>query len=407
MTNPASGVFKTVAYKAESTYGEIAGASGAQYLRRVQSSLDLVKETYQSNEIRTDQQMSDFRHGVRRVQGKLTGELSPSTYEDWFAAAVRKDFAAGGSATGVSLTIAGSGPYTITRTAGSFLTDGFKVGDVVRITAGSFTAGNLNNNLVVTDIGSAPVLTVITLNGSSLTAEGPIAGATIGVVGKKAYAPQSSHTDKSFSVEHNYADLDESEVFLGCKPTKISVALPPTGLVTVDIDVMGQDMTTKSAGDAPYFSSPTAATTTNLLASVNGVLRMNGAAVANITGLSLEISSNYSGDAVVGNNKVPFLFAGRILVSGQLTAYFDNVTLRDAFKDETEVDLVGVFSTDNTNAAEFISFVLPRIKLGGSSKNDGEGGLVQTLPFQALLNGAGGTGIKTEKTTILIQDSAA
>ena len=125
----AAGVFKTLALKRESTYGTVAGASGAQLMRRVTSDLALTKQTYQSNEIRPDQQVADFRHGVRGVEGTLAGELSPGAYSDLISAALRRDFTAGVSATGLSITIAGSGPtYTVTRASGSWLTDGFKRG---------------------------------------------------------------------------------------------------------------------------------------------------------------------------------------------------------------------------------------------------------------------------------------
>ena len=74
----ASGVAKSVRYKVEATYGTAPGASGGQLLRRVTSDLGLTKETYQSNEIRADYQVADFRHGIRRVGGTLKGELSPN-----------------------------------------------------------------------------------------------------------------------------------------------------------------------------------------------------------------------------------------------------------------------------------------------------------------------------------------
>jgi hypothetical protein len=51
--------------------------------------------------------------------------------------------------------------------------------------------------------------------------------------------------------------------------------------------------------------------------------------------------------------------------------------------------------------------VMPRVKLGGSAKDDGEKGLVQTIPYQALFNGSGGTGTTSEQTTLVIQDSLA
>lgn len=403
MPNPASGVFKQLAYKAESTYGTVPSASGAQSLRRVQSTLDLSKDAYQSNEIRLDQQIADFRHGVRRVSGKITGELSPATYKDFFAQALRRAFTAGVSASSLSLTIAGAGPYTITRGSGSYLTDGFKVGDVVRITAGSVNANNLNKNVLVTGL-TATILTGVVLNGTTMTAEGPIASCTVAVTGKKTFVPLTGHTDNSFSIEHWYADLGQSEVFSGCKASRIALAMPPSGMVTFDADVMGQNVTTAAS---QYFTSPTAATSSGCLAAVNGVLRVGGSSVATLTGLSVDINSNYSGDPVVGSNAVPFLFPGRVLVSGQATAYFDSVTLRDAFLNETEIDLIAAFTTGTAKDSDFMTIVLPRIKLGGSSKSDGEGGLIQTIPFQALLNSAGGTGISTEATSILVQDSAA
>lgn len=405
MSTPASGLFKQVAYKAESTFGVVPSATSAQALRRVQSTLDLSKETYQSNEIRQDFQLVDFRHGVRRVEGNISGELSPATYKDFIACALKKDFAAGASASSVTVTIAGAGPsYTVTRSSGNYITDGFKVGDVIRLSVGSPSlAANFGKNLLIVSLTST-IATVITLNGSSMSAEGPVAGTTVAVVGKKSYIPTSGHTDKSFSIEHYYSDLVQSEVFSGCKPTSIAIGLPPTGLATIDIGFMGKDVTTASA---QYFTNPTAQTTTGLLAAVNGELRVAGQSVATLTGLTLNIASNYSGDPVVGSNTVPFMFAGRVIVTGQATAYFDSVTLRDAFFNETEVEIIGAFTANNDANAPFMSFVLPRVKIGGASKNDGEGGLVQTLPFQALLNTAGGSGTTSEQTTIVIQDSAA
>ena len=418
MPNPAAGVFKQLAYKAETTFGTIATQASGQSLRRVQSTIDLTKDTYSSNEIRADFQVADFRHGVRRVAGKISGELSPKTYAEFMAAALKKDFATGvAAATLTSVTIGSptGSVYPFSRVGGSFLTEGFKVGDIIKITAGTFNAANLTKNLMITAIASATAASVIVVNGSALVAEGPIsAGApAFSVVGKKSWVPLTAHTDKSFSIEHWYSDLVQSEVFLGCKPDKIAIALPPTGMATIDIDIMGQDFadTTAKRGaiatTAQYFTSPTAATTTGSLAAVNGLLRVGGVAVGTITGLSVEIDPAYSGDPAVGSNIVPFLFAGPVKVSGQFTAYFDSVTLRDSFVNETEVDILSVFTADNTAAADFLAITLPRVKVGGAAKNDGSAGLVQTFPFTALLNNAGGTGISTEKTTVSIQDSQA
>ena len=90
----AQGIEKQVRFKVESVFGEAAGATGAQLLRRVTSDLDLNKDTYESAEIATHQQDVDFRHGVRKVGGTINGELSIGTYEAFLAAALRKAWVA-------------------------------------------------------------------------------------------------------------------------------------------------------------------------------------------------------------------------------------------------------------------------------------------------------------------------
>ena len=400
----ASGVFKQLTYKAEVTYGTAPAAASAQSLRRVTSDLSLTKDVYQSNEIRFDQQVQDMRHGVRRVAGTLNGELSPGTYKDFVAAALRRDFTAGVAIAALSVTIAGSGPtYTVTRAAGDFLTGGIKRGDVVRLSVGTLNAANINKNLLVTAV-TATVLTVRVLNGVAMAAEGPIASTTVTVVGKKTFVPSTGHTNQSLSIEHWFADIAQSEVHTGCQPTTLDLQLPPTGLATIGIGIVGQNVNTATA---QYFTSPTAATTTGLTASVNGLVLINGAAVAVLTGLTLQIQSARSGDPVVGSNVVPTQFPGRIMASGQATAYFEDATLRDAFLNETEMEIVVVLASDNTATAKFIGFTLPRCKLGGSSKSDGEAGIMQTIPFTALLPITGGSGIANELSTIVVQDSDA
>lgn len=408
----AAGLFKQLAYKVETTFGVAPGQSGGQLLRRVQSTIDLAKEAYAANEKRPDLQIADYRHGVRSVAGQITGELSPKTYSEIFGVLLKRDFAAVSPLTGLSITVAGTGPtYTLTRAAGDFLTGGVKIGDVIRLTAGTFNANNLNKNVMVTAL-TATVATVIVLNGSSLTAEGPIASATVTVVGKKTFIPTTGHTDKSIAFEHWYSDESQSELFLGNKIGKASLSLPPSGLATVAFDVMGQDLANLAkrgavAETSQYFTTPTAITTTGALAAVNGVLRVGGVTVGTVTGLTIDINTNYTGDPVVGSNVKPQMFPGKVNVTGQFTCYFDGVTLRNAFVNETEIDLIGVFTSDNSANSDFITTVVPRIKLGSANKDDGDGGIVQTFSFQALLNTAGGTGVNTERTTFAMQDSQA
>lgn len=400
----ASGVFKQVSYKQEVQYGVMPSAAAAQAMRRTTSSLDMTKDTYQSGEIRPDFQVADFRHGLRKVGGSISGELSAKTYSDFLAAALKRDFTAGVSVAGASFTIGGTaGAWTITRAAGSWITDGVKIGDVVRITAGAFNAANMSKNIQVTDL-NATVLTGIVLNGSALVTQGPITAATLAVIGKKTFTPQSGHTDKSFAIEHWHPDVPASEVFTGCKVSKISFTLPASGMATVAVEFVGKDVT---PGVAQYFTNPTPVTVTGTMAAVNGVVKVGPATGGTITSASIEISAAQSSEPGIGSNTTDQAAIGRVIVTGQITAKFDSTALRDAFYNETELSAYMAFTSDNSAASDFLAFSLSRLKLNGATKDDGEKILIQTIPFQALLDISGGAGKATELTTFSVQDSAA
>ena len=310
------------------------------------------------------------------------------------AAVLKRDFVAVTATTAASITIAGAGPtFTVTRAAGSWLTDGYKNGMVIRLSVGTFNAANLNKNLLVIDITSATAMTVIPLNGVAMVAEGPIASATITATGKSTFVPVTGHTDRSFSIEHWFSDVPTSERYTGIKFSKMSLQLPPTGMATVDFEVQGQNIAT---GTTQYFTTPTGVTTSPPLAAVNGILRVGGVTLASVTGLSIDVSPAYTGEAVVGSNVRPQLFPGMLTVTGQMTVFFEDGALRDAFINESEIELIAAFTTGNEAAADFVSISLPRIKLGGANKDDMMSGIKATIPFQALLATTGGTGVKNE-----------
>ena len=411
----ASGIEKKVVLAPQAIKGTCPAANltTAQYLRRVTSSLNVTKETYQSNEMRADRQISDFRHGVQSVEGSISGELSPGTYPKLMAAILRKNFVAGVASTS-NITIAAAtttgAAGTFTRGTGSWITDGFKVGDVVRF-AGFLSPATSNNshNFLITAL-TATVMTGIMLDGVAVvtkTAGDPIVTT---VVGKKTWTPQSGHTEDWFAIEHDYSDVDLSEVFYDLKVNSMAVKLPATGISTIEFGLMGLNYANKAAVDSPYFTSVLAASTSGVLAAVNGALYVQGTKIALLTGLDFDVAANLSSEPVVGSNVKPDIFDGRVAVKGNMTVFFEDATFRDYFLNETEVSINCVFTDKNDKAANFLAFTMPRVKVGGASKDDGEKGLVQTMPFVALFNPNGDDGttctVNTLATTLSVQDSS-
>lgn len=396
----AAGVQKRVIYKKESTYGVSPGPTGGEYFRRVESSLALNKDTYESQEIRPDYQIADFRHGVRRVGGNLRAELSLNSFEQFFAAVLRRDFAAGASYDSSGGAISFDGSNTITQDDNSsWIAKGFRVGDILTITGA--TDSNLNGLILrvtgfADNVGTADDMTVA----ETVPTSAAEATATIAVKGFKTYVPTSGHTSDSFTIEQHHADTDDSRVFTGCHVAGANFQLPPTGLAMLDFPMVGQNMVTYADANAPHFTAPTAANTNSILASVNGSLRLAGTDVGTLTGLDINIETPWTADPVVGSNVLPQFFPGRTRVSGQFSAYFENDDMLNDFLAETEREMQ--VKIDAPNGTDFFSIFLPRIKLGGAPENDGEGGLIQNVPFMALLK-QGVSGY--DDTTIVLQDS--
>lgn len=399
----AKGTAKQVGYKKESTFGTLAGTSGGKLLRRVTASFNLAKETYESGEIRTDRQVADYRHGVRSAEGTLNGELAPASYADFMAAVVAREFTTAPTISSLSVTIAASDSlYTITRGTGSWLTDNFQVGMVVRLTGAGLSTGNVANNLLIASL-TATVMTVSVVNGSGLTAEGPIASVTATATGKVTYVPATGHTDNSYTIEEWYSDIAQSEVYTGMKVNSLAVQLPATGLTTIDVGFAGKDMA--QTGTTQYFSSPTAQGTNGIFAAVNGVMLVDGSPVALITSADFTVERATENATTVGSNSIADIFTGRIRVTGNMSVYFQDASFREYFNDETPVSIVLVLTSDSSNSSNFITFTLPKVKLGSFTKDDGELGVVAATSFQALLNTVTTAGLPA--TTFAVQDSAA
>lgn len=399
----ALGINKRVAYKKETTFGVLAGNTGAKVLRRTTCDMNLTKETYESSELRTDYMTADMRHGVRSAEGSLNGELSPGSYADFFGSILARDFAAVTAGAAVSITIAASGTnFTITRTAGSWITDGIKVGNVIRLTGAGLNAANVGNNLLVIS-ETALVMTVKVLSSTALIPEGPIATVTATVAGKTTFVLNTGHTDQSYTIEQWYADVAQSEVFTGLKVGSANVQIPVTGMVTTDFAFMGKDLA--QTGTSAYFTSPTAASTTGLLTAVQGALIVNGVEGACITDCSINIERAQESAQCIGSNSTSDIFVGKIAITGSLSAYFSDASLRDYFANETPVSLVVAISSGTEKAADFVTFVLPKTKLSNFTNADAENGVVSSIDFTALLNDVTTTGLIN--SIIMVQDSAA
>jgi len=398
----ASGILKTLAWKKQTGLGSPASGSGGTAGRRVTSVFTAPRDTFESNEIVAHHQSTGVTYGLHNASGSINGELSAGSYDELIASLLEQDMTAGINSTALSVTYGGTaGAWTAARASGSFLTDGFKIGDIIRASGGSEAANNARNFLITNVV--ALTITFIALDGAAVTA-GASTTTTLTVTGKKSFVPSTAHEKDYYTVEEFYSDISKSETFEDCRMASLAVNLPATGNATVSMEMIGLS---RELGNAQVLTSPTSSTTA-IMNATNGRILVGGSVQTVATSITINVANGAANaGAVIGSNYGADVTTGRIRVSGTLTAQFDSTTLQALYDGETTTDISIVLLADGTAASDFVAFSIPRVKLTGDAPDDGEKVIIRTYPFTAEYNATGGTGVSREQTIISYQDSAA
>lgn len=374
-----------IVYGAESTLGTPPATNSGKILRRNTSNLAIAKDTFASAEVRTDFQVADMRHGMQSVRGSIEAELSLQSFDSLIEAAMGGTWATGVScspsdfATGV--TVATSGGYsTLTFAgAGSLITKGFNVGDIVRL-AGFTTSANNAKNLRITTLTA----TVMTVYPAITAASQQASGWSVTVPGKKLLM---GTTKRSFTFEHVFDDIDVSELFKGCRVNGMSIRAQPNQPIGITFDILGQSGIVNGAADSPYFVSPTAAPTTSVVAGLNGGVRVGSQELAIVTGLDLNLTNSMSVAGVVGAAISPEVFQGRKLVTGNVSLFLQDEAQIAAFLNETELDIATMFNTSTGTPQDFISLNIQRAKFTSCSHQiAADGGVIAQFAWQGLVS---------------------
>lgn len=393
-----TGIDTVIAYKREASFGTLpANDSSAKQLRRLKFGLELTKDAIKSAEIRADKQRPAIRHGNRKVGGSIDAELSLGTYTDLIGSALRRDFASVSSLSALTNITASATAPQFVRASGSWITDGLRVGMTIRMT-GWATTGTANNS---------KNFTIIALTATNMTVAETVAAkasgdsVTVSIPGKSTYIPLTGHTNDSYSFEQWAPSASQSRRFLGNRVGGMTIDLPPNDKATLSVSFTGQDRT--SAG-TQYFTSATAAGTSQMQTGLSGSLFVNGSAVAILTSFKLQTSNGLEIQPVVGANVTPDVFQKGIDVMGSFSVLWQDTTFDGYFDGETEVPIVVQLRDSTAAAGDFLNICLPAVKLTGGSVPDGEGALVQSFDFTARV-GDGSNGYQA--TTLFIQDSLA
>lgn len=385
----ANGSRHSMRYVAESTYGTTPATPALKPIRHTGTTLGLSKESLQSEEIRDDRQIADFRHGAYQVGGDVNFELSFASFDDLLEAVLLGTWVP--TKTTATADQLAATATTVTRTVGSFVTEGFAVNDVV-VNSGFTNAGN-NGRFRVSAV-VALTLTLTPLDGQTMVVEAAAAGRKVDSL--RAIL-KAGTVRRSFTVERFFGDILTADKpyhrFTGVEFNTLALAISANAMLTGTFGVLGQNMTT--ATTAIVGATTPAPMTTSPLDSFTGTLNEAGTPIAVITEIQLNVENGLEARFVVGSKASIRPSIGRSNCSGTMTAYFENSLLLDKFINETESNIS--FELPDGAGNKYV-VTLPRIKYnGGQPDVEGEGPVTLSMPFQALLDAATSTNIQIER----------
>jgi hypothetical protein len=401
-----------VAFKAQSAKGSTASGGSGFVLRTAGGAGGRIsKNTYGSNEVRRDLMRTRGRHGLRKTSGTYSCEVSLDNCDAFYEAFFRGTWEAALVATEATASLTSiitDSTGTITAGGGSWITAGFRVGDVVRLTNHS-TAGNNSRNIRITAL-TATVMTIAVLDGGVWTTNAtPDTAFTMTRPGQKLINPAAGSAVKVyFTIEEYDGDLDLTEIFSDCIINSLKFSMGSSGLLMCEIGWTGTGLfATASGASAPTFTSPTEGTALPLSV-VDSILRYSSTDFVDLTGFEISLDVGSLAPEVAGAIISPDVFTGAMSVGMNFSMLRSDYGKMTDYLAETALKFHIVACENESEPKDFLSLFIPDFTLGGIDKSPlaiAAGPRTQTITVPPELIGKDTAGGAYDATMVKLQVS--
>jgi hypothetical protein len=383
MTTFSAGGYHQVTYMAESSFGSATHATMIS-LRHKSCALALAKETFQSAELRSDRQITDFRHGNQKPAGNISIELSYGEFDTFLEAALGGTWQAAYTITAGTIAAGKTGNIFYSAAATTFTT--LATGDSISVTGFTGTAGLTLNAVHIITAALPHTVTVST----TLVTKAAAASVTI----LRNPSLLAGTTQRSFAIERMFTDISKYQQFTGCVVNSLTLDVKPNAIVTGEFAILAKGAATTSTS---WDSAPTASQTNAPYDSFTGAIKEGGSAVGYVTSINLKLDNGGTPVYVIGSDKTPAIPLGRSNVTGSLDVYFQDLTMLKKFENET-ASSVEFYMGSGSPGGKSYRFYLPNVKYGsGDNPASDEKPIVLKMDYQALYSTTEGTNIKITK----------
>jgi hypothetical protein len=309
---PASTDFVALRSAAEGTWGT---PPGGTYLdkRYTSDTMEQRTTTVESAELDSSRNTTSSARTDVIASGEVGVEYSYGAHDDWMQAALYSAAWAGGATATESITFA-TPANTLTRAAGSWITDTFAVGQWVEVRGSTSNDGFYK----ITNV-AATVLTVEAAH--TIVAEGPTPSVTV----EQGAQVVNGNTLQSFTLEREYTDL--SNIFVqypGARVDSMQMALGIGSIVTGSFGFTAKQELSQTATDS---SAITPATSGVIFNSVDHVNLQRGFSPFTIRQWSMNMQNNTRSQSVVGTLGATGVGVGKCRITGTIQAYFESHAL--------------------------------------------------------------------------------
>ena len=350
----ASGGYHGLYYISEgASYGVTPGTPAWTPFRHTSCNIQLKRDQFESKELRADRAITDLRLGTYKCDGDVGIELSYGAFDSILEALMGGTWAVAYALASQTVAIH-SGNKTLIRAAGSWITDGVKVGDPLVL--GGSTTGTNNGTYIISVVDPGG----LSLTWSTTTASAPFteAGSGVQTVTTTRFKLNQGITQRSFSILRRYTDITQYQVFAGCCPNKLTLDFKPSGMVTGSIGWIGSNVTAA----LPDSSSYNSASANSPMDTFAAAILEGGAAFAKASAITLTLENGIEADYVVGSKYAPQCTWGRSKLTGKLTCFFEDLTMYNKFLNETPSSLQ-ITAGDGTRT---LVFYMDNVKYTGA-----------------------------------------
>lgn len=373
-TTPFKGANTAQFYVAEVTPGVTPSNPVWSPLRNTGGVPAVTRDALTSNELDGSRETTSIRTGNKQVSGEYAIELSSRSQDDFLAGAMTSTWQDGVTLTAVGITV---DPVlkTFTRAAGSFITDGVEVGDLLYFDG---LTGDNSKPFIVTTVTA----TVVTGAGiqHALTAEGPIE--TDGKTGDKL---ETGNACKTFSILTWFkGQCDNPDAYMLTKGVEISgftIEQAVNAMVTGSFPFIG--LSQEILTEPPSGSDFSQVTFTDEPFSSVDVSVFDGATPLRCDTLTITNDNGASAQFELGNSSVAFVERGRAANTFSISGKLYDMAMIQKFINEQQVEINSILA--GVNGA--MSFSLKRAELTAVTPEiGGPESITQSIEGQATGN---------------------